>query len=589
MFESYKASRKLSMLSTRILNRPLMMTEGSAAVVLDALAGRLGIAQIGAFDEYGEEPKAAREAQYEVVSGVAIIPIVGELVQRSGYLGAMSGVCSYSDIVETARAAAEDENVHAGFLDLDSPGGEVSGLFDAADDIARAFVQAGKPLWAYSNERAFSAAYALAAVADRIIVSRTSGVGSIGVVAAHCDQSKKDEKDGVKVTFVTAGEYKVDGNSHEPLKDRAKARLQAEVDRIYGLFTDHVARYRGMAESDVRATEAGCFYGNQAVAEGLADALMPFEDALVELVSHIQSKRKADAAEAASAEKGSNMGSVNRAEALKRKLMAFGGMLTRGDVSEGVTRDAKTAALIEADKQAALLASAKAEETGEEADEDKKPEDGEIEPEAAVEEADEGKSGDETSEDDKDPAEATTAEEGDPDNEEIDEAREAARNRASAGGSTGSKPGLAANHDPKEIVKVCEAAGLPALANSLILKGSSVADAQRAVRAHESCSKIVAAAAALDPSLKTKAVSDELLASAAGDENAVRQLILDRVTKAASEGSKIESLSTPGSTAEADRGSQSFDAQAFAAERQKRKDEALAARQGNGNKRSRRG
>jgi len=71
--------------------------------------------------------------------------------------------------------ARDDSAVDALLLDIDSPGGESSGVFD-------------KPVWAVANDMAFSAAYALASAADKLFVSRTGGVGSIGVIAMHVDQ-----------------------------------------------------------------------------------------------------------------------------------------------------------------------------------------------------------------------------------------------------------------------------------------------------------------------------------------------------------------------------------------------------------------
>jgi ClpP class serine protease len=65
-------------------------------------------------------------------------------------------------------------------------------------------------------------------------VTRTGEVGSIGVVAVHIDESGADEKAGLAWTFVFAGECKIDGNAHEPLSDRARATIQADVDRLYG-------------------------------------------------------------------------------------------------------------------------------------------------------------------------------------------------------------------------------------------------------------------------------------------------------------------------------------------------------------------
>ncbi|MBU9123526.1 S49 family peptidase, partial [Burkholderia multivorans] len=220
------------------------------------------------------------------VSGkVAVIPIHGTLVRRTSGLEAESGLASYAGIAAQLDAALASPEVAAILLDIDSPGGESGGVFDLADRI-RAASQL-KPVWAVANDMAFSAAYALASAATRVFVARTGGVGSIGVIAMHVDQSAKDAKDGVRYTAVFAGERKNDLNPHEPISDAAHAVLKAEVDRVYELFVETVARHRGLDAGAVRATEAGLFFGPNAVATGLADAVGGFDDALAQLTQSL--------------------------------------------------------------------------------------------------------------------------------------------------------------------------------------------------------------------------------------------------------------------------------------------------------------
>ena len=146
-------------------------------------------------------------------------------------------------------------------------------------------------MWAVANDLAFSAAYALASGASRIVVSRTGGVGSIGVIAMHVDQSMKDAQDGVRYTAVFAGERKNDLNPHAPISDSAHAFLQGEVNRVYDLFVATVAQHRGLSAEAVRATQAGLYFGPDAVTAGLADAVGNFDDALAQLGAALASPR----------------------------------------------------------------------------------------------------------------------------------------------------------------------------------------------------------------------------------------------------------------------------------------------------------
>jgi len=211
-------------------------------------------------------------------AGIAILDIHGTLVRRTLGLEAQSGLSSYPAIGDALDAALADPQVEGIFLDVDSAGGEAGGVFDLADHIYTA--RQSKPIWAIANDMAFSAAYALASAAERVWITRTGGVGSIGVIALHVDQSARDAEDGLKYTAICAGARKNDLNPHQPLLDEARARLQAEVDRLYQLFLTTVARNRQQSVAAIGASEAGLFYGPASIECGLADALGSRAEAL---------------------------------------------------------------------------------------------------------------------------------------------------------------------------------------------------------------------------------------------------------------------------------------------------------------------
>ena len=264
-------------LAARLFGVPLAIHRPKLDIILSVLGPRVGALDLAA--PVGSKPPV--RAPTPAHGKIAVIPIYGTLVRRTLGLEAQSGLASYTGIAAQLDAALASPEVAAILLDVDSPGGESGGVFDLADRI-RAAGQI-KPVWAVANDMAFSAAYALASAASRVLVARTGGVGSIGVIAMHVDQSVKDAKDGLHYTAVFAGERKNDLNPHEPISDAAHAVLKAEVDRIYGLFVETVARHRGLDTDAVRATEAGLFFGDTAVASGLADAVGGFDDALAQL------------------------------------------------------------------------------------------------------------------------------------------------------------------------------------------------------------------------------------------------------------------------------------------------------------------
>jgi ClpP class serine protease len=128
-------------------------------------------------------------------------------------------------------------------------------------------------------------------VADRLYVTRTAEVGSIGVVAIHVDESVADVMAGLKWTLVHAGDRKIDGNAHEPLSDTALSAIQADVDALHADLVTLVARNRNMSPDAVRATEAAIYRGQRGIGAGLADKLGTVDLALVDLARALDPPR----------------------------------------------------------------------------------------------------------------------------------------------------------------------------------------------------------------------------------------------------------------------------------------------------------
>lgn len=121
------------------------------------------------------------------------------------------------------------------------------------------------------DSNCYSAAYAFASSADKISVTPTGGAGSIGVISMHADVSKLLDDFGVKITLITAGKHKADGNPFESLSDDVRKDIQADVDAFRDDFVALVARNRGIDEQTVRDTEARCYSAKDALALNLID------------------------------------------------------------------------------------------------------------------------------------------------------------------------------------------------------------------------------------------------------------------------------------------------------------------------------
>lgn len=211
---------------------------------------------------------------------VAVLPLYGLINQRvSGDVSGPSGT-SVQEFTQQFRQAVNDPNVTAIVIDVDSPGGTVSGVDELAAEIYAARKQ--KKITAVSNCLCASAAYWLASQASELCVSPSSLTGSIGVYQLHEDDSSALDNMGVKFTFISAGKYKTEGNSFQPLDDEARAAMQDTVDSFYSMFTKAVARGRGVA---VKAVVNGfgqgrCLTAQDAVKQGLADRVATLDEVL---------------------------------------------------------------------------------------------------------------------------------------------------------------------------------------------------------------------------------------------------------------------------------------------------------------------
>lgn len=271
LVEPTKAMAFLSGLGPRILGRQVELADGvdtpEGKTVLPARASILGGNLTQRLQHNGDAP-------YPILDGIAVIEIAGVLIHRGSWIGQSSGQTSYEGISAQIEAAASDPAVRGIALEIDSFGGEVAGVFDLADRIRA--IRGDKPIWAFVAEHAFSAGYALASQANRILLPRTGAAGSIGVVVMHADLSGQLDQDGVQVTLIHSGQHKVEGNPYEPLPENVRDDIQREIDVLRLLFAETVAAGRPgrLSQEAALATEAATYRGTDAVAAGLADEVI---------------------------------------------------------------------------------------------------------------------------------------------------------------------------------------------------------------------------------------------------------------------------------------------------------------------------
>lgn len=299
--------RNLPHIASMAFNEPLMLEPAYARVFFCALAGQLGITRLtdpasgvtlgaeqiaeplalfGDDEEMG--PRPARS--YQVTNGIAVLAVSGTLVSKTRSLQPYSGMTGYNGIIARLQQAISDPGVDGILLDMDTPGGMVSGAFDCADIIAR--MRDIKPVWALANDMNCSAGQLIASAASRRLVTQTARTGSIGVMMAHSNYGAALKTNGVEVTLIYSGDHKVDGNPYEKLPKDVRADFQTRIDATRQMFAEKVSAYTGMSVQAVLDTEAAVFSGQESVDNGLADELVNNTDALGVMLEALDRRKK---------------------------------------------------------------------------------------------------------------------------------------------------------------------------------------------------------------------------------------------------------------------------------------------------------
>ncbi|AUL97487.1 S49 family peptidase [Vibrio vulnificus] len=286
-------------LITAAFNRPLALEAGYARTFFSALSQRLGNVQqlvdiegnvLRAADMKKEassfSPRRSTERSYQVVNGIAVIPIDGSLVHKYGYIKPYSGMTGYDGIMYRLREALADPEVKAVMLDMNTPGGMVAGCFDLADKIAE--YRKIKPIWSLGYDMHCSAGQMIASACSRRLITQTGVAGSVGVIMAHTNIEKMLDQQGVEITLITAGSHKADGNPYQALPKDVREKWQKELESNRQMFASKAATYMGIDIKQVLATEAETYEGQAAVDIGFANEVVNGLDAVQIMSDHFK-------------------------------------------------------------------------------------------------------------------------------------------------------------------------------------------------------------------------------------------------------------------------------------------------------------
>jgi len=314
------ASQHLPFLMGEVFDRPHLITPAHGAMIAAVLSGRMDIralatefetvdsrgmedlAEMGRLEARARRDKvdgghsgvARKESDslpYELTaSGIAILPVQGTL-RRTWGVGPYSGATGYDGLWTQLLHAIANDDVKAIWMNHNSPGGAVDGLFDLADAIyANSARNGGKPIWGMAADYSASASYALLAACDKCFVPQLGRVGSIGALIMHAEMTGALEEEGVKVTIFRSKSGKARGGPFEALDDETAEKLQAMVDEVDAVFVDRVAMYRGISKKAVHETNADVYSGPRALATGLVNDVLSEPEAWMKLERKIARK-----------------------------------------------------------------------------------------------------------------------------------------------------------------------------------------------------------------------------------------------------------------------------------------------------------
>jgi len=219
--------------------------------------------------------KAYTERPVKMFDGVAVIDVSGVVLREEDDACEYFGGCSTVRISRQLSEAVKNPEVKSILLFVNSPGGQVNGTAELADQIYAA--RQVKPVYSYISGDGYSGGYWIPSQAEKVYMHEAAGAGAIGV----CYPLGGESSDWIISN--------VSPNKHpEVNSDAAKAQMQTFVDELGKIFVRSVARGRGVEESEVLAKfgQGDIFIAAKAVENGLADGVMSFEAVLQLLQSY---------------------------------------------------------------------------------------------------------------------------------------------------------------------------------------------------------------------------------------------------------------------------------------------------------------
>ena len=307
-----------------------------------------------------ELPQRGQSSLLTVENGVGVVAMSGPMIRNPDLLSQiLFNAVDTEEITAAVREAANRPDIEAVFLEIDSPGGTVTGTPEMAQAVADAGKQ--KPVYAFSSGLMCSAAYWVASQAQAIYVTPSARVGSIGVIQPIIDDSEAYKNAGLKVEVFAAGKFKSIGMPGVSLTDSQRECIQSNIEETAQDF--HTAVLARGRKIPAEAMEGQAFSGKQAQRMNLAGVVQDRAEAMQRLrsyhVSFAAQARRVDTAPLAMKPIEDQLQeALARIQTLETDAQASVHLLTEASAQTEAIRNQLTALIGERDRATADLLSA---------------------------------------------------------------------------------------------------------------------------------------------------------------------------------------------------------------------------------------
>lgn len=232
-----------------------------------------------------DDDEESNPVSVETVGGLAVLSIDGATISKSSWFSRYLGITSYEDIKERISEMADNPDVKAILLSLDTPGGHANGVSKLSSFI-RSVSTKVKPIFTHADGSMASAGLWYGSAGTNVSVDPEGKIGSLGVIAVHMEYTKMLEEIGIKPTVFRTSPYKALGSPYEKLTEEAETEIKRELDMMHKSFVSAVASNRDLTSSYVqdKVATGRMFSAEESLALKLADHSLSLDEVVARLV-----------------------------------------------------------------------------------------------------------------------------------------------------------------------------------------------------------------------------------------------------------------------------------------------------------------